>query len=109
MLSRIQQALRQSPLTYGVLFAALPLMLGIALGPLIGFGPCGPNVPSSVRGLVVVAGTIAVAAPFIGAWLFSISFQARRAVTAVVGLPLLCGSLFVCCYWFFIIVSAVMG
>ena len=109
MLSRIQQTLRQSPLTYGALFAALPLILGMAVGPLIGFGPCGPNVPSSVRGVVLTAGIIAVAAPIIGAWLFWVSFQGRRAASAVAGLPLLWGSAFVCLYWFFIIVSAVMG
>jgi hypothetical protein len=58
---------------------------------------------------VLAAGIIAVAAPFIGAWLFWVSFQGKRTVTALVGLPLMYGSIFVCLYWFFVLVSAVMS
>jgi hypothetical protein len=105
----IQQRLRQSPLTYGALFAAVPLILGIAVGPLVGWGPCGPNVTSSARVLVLVAGITAMASPFIGGWLFWLSFRRRGVVTGVLSVPLLCGSLFVCVYWFFIILSAVMS
>lgn len=109
MLSNVRQTLRHSPLIYGVLFAILPLLLGVAAGPLVGFGPCGPNVPSSVRIIVMSAGMVALASPFVGSWLFWVSFRRRGVVTAVVGLPLICGSLFVCCYWFFVVLSAVMS
>jgi hypothetical protein len=87
----------------------LPLALGIVVGPLVGFGPCGPNVPSSARLMVLTAGTIALAAPLIAAWLFWVSFVHRRLITAVVGLPMLFGSGFVCLYWFFVVISAVMS
>ena len=70
MLSGIQQELRRSPVAYGTFFAILPLMLGLAVGPLVGFGPCGPSVPSSVRLIVIVAGTLALASPLISSWLF---------------------------------------
>jgi hypothetical protein len=109
MLSNVRQTLRQSPLIYGVLSAILPLLLGVAVGPLVGFGPCGPNVPSSVRIVVMSAGMVAVASPFVGCWLFWVSFRRRGIVTAVVGLPLICGSVFVCLYWFFILASAIMS
>src|SRR5437588_7829383 len=109
MLSDIRQALRQSPLMYGALFALLPLLLGLAVVPVVGFGPCGPNVGPSVRFFVVISGAIAMAAPFIGSWLFLVSFRRRHIISAMVGLPLLCGSVFVCLYWFFILVSAVMS
>lgn len=109
MLSRIQQRLGQTPLAYGILFAMLPLGLGIAVGPLVGFGPCGPNVPSSTRIIVLAAGAIALTAPFVATWLFWLSFLRRRAITSVVGLPLLFGSGFVCLYWFFALISAVMS
>jgi hypothetical protein len=107
MLSRIQQALRQSPLAYGVLFAILPLILGLAVGPLVGFGPCGPSVPSSVRLAIIAAGILAITSPLISSWLFWISFRNRKSVTAALALPLLSGSVFVCLYWFFILLSAV--
>jgi len=84
-------------------------MLGVALGPLVGWGPCGPNVTASARILVLAAGITAMAAPFIGAWLFWLSFRRRGVVTAVLGVPLLVGSIFICCYWFFIVASAVMS
>ena len=109
MLSRIQQPLRQAPLAYGILFAALPLALGVAVGPLVGFGPCGPNVPSSARIIVVTAGAIALAAPFVATWLFWLSFRRQRITAAVVGLPLLFGSGFVCLYWLFVVISAVVS
>jgi hypothetical protein len=103
----IQQILRQSPLAYGVLFAILPLVLGLAVGPMVGFGPCGPRVPSSIRLAVIAAGILAISSPFISAWLFWKSFQSRRIVTAALALPLLGGSIFVCLYWFFVVVSAI--
>lgn len=109
MLSSIQRSLRDSPLTYGGLFAVLPLMLGLAAGPLVGFGPCGPNVRSSVRLIVVAVGTIAVASPLVASWLFWISFRRRRTVTSLVGLPLLFASGFVCLYWLLILASAIMS
>jgi hypothetical protein len=107
MSKSIQQILRQSPMAYGVLFAILPLMLGLAVGPMVGFGPCGPRVPSSIRLAVTAAGILAISCPFISSWLFWISFRSRRIITAAVALPLLSGSIFVCLYWFFIVVSAV--
>jgi hypothetical protein len=109
MLLRIQQALRRSPFAYGVLFAVLPFMLGLAVGPLVGFGPCGPSVPSSIRFAVIGAGILALASPFIGSWLFWISFRTHKALTALVALPLLSASAFVCLYWLFVLVSAVMA
>jgi hypothetical protein len=89
VLSSIQQ--QRTPLAYGALFAILPLALGVAVGPLVGFGPCGPNVPSSARLIVLSVGMIALAAPLIAAWLFWLSFLHRRVITAVVGLPMLFG------------------
>jgi len=103
----IQQVLRQSPMAYGVLFAILPLVLGLAVGPMVGFGPCGPLIPSTIRLVVVVVGILAISSPFISAWLFWISFRSLRVITAAVALPLLGGSIFVCLYWFFIVVSTV--
>jgi hypothetical protein len=103
----IQQILRQSPMGYGVLFAVLPLVLGLAVGPMIGFGPCGPRVPSSIRLTVIAAGILAISSPFISLWLFWISFRSRRIITTTVAVPLLSGSVFVCLYWFFIVISAV--
>jgi DNA polymerase III psi subunit len=94
---------------YGSVFAALPLGLAIAIFPLVGFGPCGPSVPPSVRMIVVAAGTIAFASPFIAIWLFSLSFQRRKIITAIVSLPMLSGSIFICLYWFFVVASAVMS
>lgn len=107
MLRTIQQILRQSPMAYGVLFAILPLLLGLAVGPMVGFGPCGPRVPSTVRLVVIAAGILAISSPFVSTWLFWISFRSLRIITAVVALPLLGGSIFVCLYWLFVVVSAV--
>ena len=109
VLSKIQQRLGQTPLAYGILFSVLPLALGIAVGALVGFGPCGTNVPSSARIIVLAAGAIALAAPLMATWLFWLSFRRQRIVAAVVGLPLLFGSGFVCLYWFFVVISAVMS
>jgi len=94
-------------MAYGVLFAILPLLLGLAVGPMIGFGPCGPHVPSTIRLVVIAVGILAISSPFISAWLFWISFRSLRVITATVALPLLGGCVFVCLYWFFIVVSAV--
>jgi hypothetical protein len=82
-------------------------MLGLAVGPMVGFGPCGPRVPPSVRLAVIAAAILAISPPFIGSWLFWISFRSRRFITATVALPLLSGSIFICLYWFFILLSAV--
>jgi hypothetical protein len=109
LMSSILRAFRQSPLAYGCLFALLPLGLGLAVGPLVGFGPCGPSVASSVRLVVVAAGTLAIASPIIGCWLFWISFRTRKTLTAVVALPLLGASVFVCLYWLIVLISAVMS
>lgn len=109
VLSKIQQRLGQTPLAYGILFSVLPLPLGIAVGALVGFGPCGPNVPPSARIIVLAAGAIALVAPLMATWLFWLSFRRQRMVAAVVGLPLLFGSGFVCLYWFFVVISAVMS
>jgi hypothetical protein len=87
----------------------LPLVLGIAVGQFVGFGPCGPNVGSSVRGIVLLVGIIALSAPFISARLFWVSFRRQSVLSGIVGLPLLCGSFLVSCYWFFIVLSAVMS
>ena len=103
----IQQVLRQSPMAYGVIFAILPLLLVVAVGPMVGFGPCGPRVPSTIRLVLIAAGILAISSPFISAWLFCISFRRLRIITAAVALPLLAGSVFVCLYWFFVVVSAV--
>lgn len=105
MSKTIQQTLGQNPLAYGVLFAIMPLMLGLAVVSGIGFGPCGPHVPSSIRLAVIAAGILAISSPFISYWLFWISFRSRRIITAAVALPLLSGSIFICLYWFFILVS----
>lgn len=103
----IQQILRQCPMGYGVLFAVLPVVLGLAIGPMVGFGPCGPRVPSPIRLAVMAAGILAIASPFISSWLFWTSFRSRRIITATVALPLLGGSVFVCLYWLFVMISAV--
>ena len=108
MLSNVPQTLRRSPLPYGVMFAVLPVLLGLAIGPMVGFGPCGPNVPGSVRLLVIAAGILAIGSPYIAAWLFRISFRSRKGLTALVALPLLSVSLFVSLYWLFVLFSAVM-
>jgi len=109
MLSGIQQELRRGSLTYGTLFAVLPLMLGLAVGPLVGFGPCGPSVPSPVRLIVIAAGTLAIASPLISSWLFWISFRRRKSLTALMAFPLLSVGVLVCLYWLFILLSAVRG
>jgi hypothetical protein len=103
------QEFRASPLGYGSLFAMLPLFLGLMVGPLIGFGPCGPNVPSSTRLLVIAFGVAAMASPFVSARLFWLSFRERKAASAIMGVPLLGGSCFVCLYWFVVLISAVMA
>jgi hypothetical protein len=94
-------------MAYGVIFAILPLLLVVAVGPMVGFGPCGPRVPSTIRLVVIAAGILAISSPLISAWLFCISFRRLRIITAAVALPLLAGSVFVCLYWFFVVVSAV--
>src|SRR5215510_8091730 len=109
MLSGIQQELRRGSLTYGTLFAVLPLMLGLAVGPLVGFGPCGPSVPSPVRLIVIAAGTLAIASPLISSWLFWISFRRRKSLTALMAFPLLSVGVLVCLYWLFILLSAGRG
>ena len=103
------QAFRASPLGYGSLFAMLPLFLGLAVGPLIGFGPCGPNVQSSTRLLVIAFGIAAMASPFVSARLFWFSFRESKAATAIVGLPMLGVSCVVCLYWLIVLISAVMA
>jgi hypothetical protein len=102
------QSLRRNPLEYGSLFAFLPLLLGIVVGPLIGFGPCGPNVRSSTRLLVIVAGVVSMVSPFVSAWLFWLSFRERKKASTVVGAPLLGLCCFICLYWLIVLISAVM-
>lgn len=109
MQSNLQRVLRRTPLAYGTLLAGLPLMLGAMIGPWVGFGPCGPSVRSSIRLAVIVAGILAISSPFVAAWLFWISFRNRRALTAIIGLPLLAASGFICLYWLFVLFSALMG
>lgn len=108
-MTAISQTWQRSPLLYGTLFAVLPLLLGAAVGPLVGFGPCGPNVSSSTRLVVITAGFIALTAPFVAWQLFRISFRDRKAATAFIAFPLLGASVPVCLYWLIILGSAVMG
>jgi hypothetical protein len=108
VITKLIVVLRRSPLVYGVLFALLPIALALAVGPLVGFGPCGPSVPGSVRVVVIVTGLLAVSSPFVGSWLFWLSFPNRKAITASVALPLVSFSVFICLYWLAILISAVM-
>ena len=107
MPSTIQQVLRRNPIAYGIVFAVLPLILGLVVGPLVGFGPCGANVPSSVRLVVITAGALALTSPLVSSWLFLISFRSGTRLNTFLALPFLGLGAVVCVAWILVLASAI--